>query len=165
MNGPSSYIPQKENDSGWGTGLLFGGITLVLVLIAFFALNYFNILFLSELYPKAFGWLPHKSSFQTNVLTKATPNIKTDTSFDPIFKSQTAQIEGTIVKVDKGSIEVEAQGHKGKFLLTSSVAVYRSEKGNSKMQLTGGAENVTTGSASIILQVINNQFKVQSITY
>lgn len=44
---------------------------LVLLLLAFFALNYFNIISLSRLYPKQFGFLPHQPFSKTQALKKS----------------------------------------------------------------------------------------------
>ncbi|MBI2590602.1 MAG: hypothetical protein HYW33_01845 [Candidatus Blackburnbacteria bacterium] len=83
MDGASSYIPQKESDSGWETGLLFGGITLVLVIMAFFSLNYFNILSLSDLYPKTLGWLPRATSTSSKVTAQPQLSPKTSGPSNP----------------------------------------------------------------------------------
>ncbi|MCL5970822.1 MAG: hypothetical protein M1450_04975 [Patescibacteria group bacterium] len=67
-----SASSQKKNNSlkdqaTFGTGIT-GGI--LVLFIFFFTLNYFNVLSLSSLYPRMFGFLPHKpfetSSTNTN---------------------------------------------------------------------------------------------------
>jgi len=78
-----SAFTSKKEDSGWGTGILFGGVTLVLVILAFFALNYFNILSLSELYPKTLGWLPRATSTSSKVTAQPQVSPKTPGPSNP----------------------------------------------------------------------------------
>lgn len=56
----------------WNAGKIFLGVTVLIVLFVLF--NYFNIISVSNRYPKQFGWLPHTNSkLTTQLLPTPTP--------------------------------------------------------------------------------------------
>lgn len=165
MDATSPNYSSPAKDLNLRTGLLYGGTTLLLVLVVFFVLNYFNILSLSQIYPKTFGWLPHQSS-QSVTFKKETVGDKNSKSFNPIFKSQTALIEGLITKVEGNTVTVSAQGLEDKFNISSRFTVYESIKGNPSLKPAGGEKDIQIGKAAvIILEANGNKFEVVSIKY
>lgn len=165
INNPGQNFQNPKDDSTLNTSLLYGGATFLFVLAAFFVLNYFNILSLSEVFPKALGWLP-RQQVSSRHTTPATSSKKNSKVFNPIFKSQTAQIEGTIDKIEGSTLTISSGGNTDKFTLDDSVVVYHQKKGDPVLKPAGGKDEIETNKpATINLQVINNDFKVVSIIY
>lgn len=167
MDGASPMFTSKKEDSGWGTGLLFGGITLVLVILAFFFLNYFQVLSLSELYPKALGWLPQAGTKQAAKPRTVAQKPDNCAKTSPLFLSQTATIQGKILEAKGTTLTVEDKnGQKGDFALATDYSILIYKEGEKTGKTTTDLNQLDPKrEALIILQLENNDFKVVSVSY
>ena len=160
MDSQSGFNSRKE-DSGWGLGLLFGGITLVAVLLALFLLNYFNILSLSEIFPKTLGWLPQKG--ETSQLSGG---ANTCAPISPLFKQQTAVIDGEITNVSGTTVSVkDPTGQSDSFPIAQGAVIYTKDPITQQTKVERDVAAIKPGKALISLEVINGLYQVKGITY
>ncbi|MCL5010515.1 MAG: hypothetical protein M1289_02840 [Patescibacteria group bacterium] len=107
--------------------IIFVTVTLCLF---FFILNYFNLISLSQIYPRELGWLPHRPySYSTYPVYRKTPSVSPiPNSFqppalakipiskslleNPIVYEWLGDVKGTLVKkTDRPFTITDAQGH------------------------------------------------------
>ncbi len=172
MDGASPMYPRRQDrDSGWGTGLLFSGIALVLVLIAFFFLNYFQVLSLSELYPQAFGWLPHQQTAKNTALTNKISNTDTTSGKvcaigSPLFKVQSANIEGIITSVNESQLTVKSETNlSDSFPISNRIVIYTKQPDSKTVVSKEKTDIQVNKKALLLLEVIDGKYQVTGITY
>ncbi|OGH11305.1 MAG: hypothetical protein A3B38_00570 [Candidatus Levybacteria bacterium RIFCSPLOWO2_01_FULL_36_13] len=85
--------------------LIFGAFLVILV----YAMNYFNFLPLSSMYPKVFGVLPHSYDAASN--NKALSDIKYSSEIEGY------QVEATLYKVSRDRIIIEYKGKTAELLV------------------------------------------------
>lgn len=162
MENQGSFTPsRKSTDSSL---LIMIGIGGVLVIILALILNYLNFFPLSENYPRAFGWLPHQTSSGKNQDSKTGTIACINNS--PLFKFQTATIEGTIANIDGNTVLIEDEsGQSDSFPLSDAVVIY-SENPSGATNVSRDRKSIKTGiQAIIVLETKGDHYEVKGITY
>jgi len=114
-------------------GLFEISFVVIIVLLFFGILNYFNILSLSKLYPNTFGFLPHKTTSSSQNLPKTTTTKNTQQASQsyvnnakkldkPTYNSDLKQtvVSAIFTNLTKNNLEVEASVGKMTFAVDSS---------------------------------------------
>lgn len=112
---------QKDKDLITGkdieTGSKLLGLALIFAIVLFLALNYFNWVSLSLVYPKIFGFLPHRPIVEKEIKLTITPPPKiVDASQglescsvkkegNPLVEDVRSLPDGTIIGVIRGNID------------------------------------------------------------
>ena len=157
----SAFAPKKNNNTltlVWSLALALFALLLAIVI-----LNYFNIFLLSKTYPAAFGWLPHKGRVNQTVLNNQ-DGMCAATS--PLFKSQSATIQGKILRAD-GSLLViqDDKGQEGKFLRSDSFSILVSKEGGGSQTFSDLSALDPSKSALILLRLEGREFRAVSVAY
>lgn len=98
-----SAVPQKKRFSGLAfleIGLFEVVFVVVVLLLLFGTLNYFNILSVSSVFPNQFGWLPRQ---QTKVVINPSPTPSNFTSSE--FQYDTKKAETLLTEYIKSTIK------------------------------------------------------------
>lgn len=153
----SKEILEKQNRKKrlafFEVGLFEASFVLIIIIVLFGLLNYFNILSLSKLYPNTFGFLPHKvTSSNLNkpnttvpMSTKNPQQVLEDyTKYaknldKPTYNSDLKQTVASaiFVGINKNNLEVETSEGKKTFVIDSNTT-FESLVANSNANATNG---------------------------
>jgi len=94
-------------------------------------------------------------------------NKKAGLPSSPLFKSQTAIVQGTIIKVDQSNLVVsDNKNQTDSFPIYSNVVIYKSDPTSPRITPATGKEKIVTNEqAAIVLELIDGKYQVISITY
>lgn len=151
-------------------GLVFvaSASTVVVVLLSFLFLNYFNVLSLSEMFPRQLGWLPQRTSLVEK--SRAGQRAVSQTvrlKASSLFTGQTATIEGKIREVRGNTLVVEGKsGLVDEFPLSSNFTVYTYSPGSTEPSTSRDPKSIDLAKNWVIaLQVEGNEYKIVSASH
>ena len=86
---------------------------------------------------------------------------------NPLFRSQSATFQGEITKVSGNKISVkDEKGQTGDFSVADKVVIYKFKEGVSQASVSSDLKTIDTGKqALVVLELINGQYQVVSISY